>query len=52
MKMDKVRMIAIENGHRAQKCSGFSRMVVTVPRVEVAGCADTGVYKRRFAGFA
>jgi len=35
MKMDKVRMIAIENGHRAQKCSGFSRMVVTVPRVEL-----------------
>jgi len=35
MKMDKVRMIAIENGDRAQKCSGFSRMVVTVPQMEL-----------------
>jgi hypothetical protein len=35
MKMDKVRMIAIENADRAQKCSGFSRMVVTVPQVEL-----------------
>ncbi len=35
MKMDKVRVIAMENANSAQRCSGFSRMVVTIPQIEV-----------------
>ena len=40
MKMDKVRVIAIESGNRAQKCSRLSRMVVTVPPVDLSDLPD------------
>jgi hypothetical protein len=43
VKMDKVRVIAIENANRAQKCSGFSRMVVTIPQVELPNIPDVQV---------
>lgn len=36
VKMDKIRVIAIDRANRAQKCSGISRMVVTVPGVDLS----------------
>jgi hypothetical protein len=36
MKMDKVRVIAMNRANRARNCSGLSRGVVTVPRVELS----------------
>lgn len=43
MKMDKIRVIAADGANRAQKCSGLSRMVVTVPHVEISNLPDVQI---------
>lgn len=40
MKIDKIRVISIDGANRGQKCSGLSRMLVTVPNVEMSNLPD------------
>jgi hypothetical protein len=41
VKMDKVRvMAAMESANRGRKCSGFSRMVVSVPNIDLSNLPE------------
>ncbi len=43
MKMDKIRVIAMDGASRAEKCSGLSRTIVTVPHLEISNLPDVQI---------